>query len=112
MDSFMTGTPSKYFIDGVEESDLFLCDSVALQKIFEHIPSLAAGYQAGIQRHNAAKNQRIALSLSATAEERYEDFLKTYPSLAKRLPLQMIASYLGMAAETLSRVRNQLTHKN
>jgi CRP-like cAMP-binding protein len=112
MDSFTTGVPTQYFLDAVEDSELLLCDNISFTKILEHIPGLAAQYQAGIQKHTAAKNQRIALALSATAKERYGHFLKTYPSLVQRLPLHMIASYLGITPETLSRVRKDLSHNH
>jgi CRP-like cAMP-binding protein len=112
MESFTTGVPTQYFIDAVEKSELLLCDNVSFGKILDHIPGLAAQYQEGIQKHTAAKNQRIALALSATAEERYENFLKIYSSLVQRLPQHMIASYLGITPETLSRVRSHLSRKH
>jgi CRP-like cAMP-binding protein len=108
MDSFTTGVQTQYFLDAVEDSELLLCDNISFTKILEYVPGLAAQYQAGIQKHTAAKNQRIALALSASAQERYGNFLKAYPSLVQRLPLHMIASYLGITPETLSRVRRHL----
>jgi len=48
--------------------------------------------------------------LSGTAEELYLDFLDTYPHLINRIPLYMIASFLGITPESLSRVRSEL-HK-
>jgi CRP-like cAMP-binding protein len=111
-DSFTNGVPTQYFIDAVEDSELLFCNKTSFDRILEHIPGFAAQYQAGIQKHTAAKNQRIALALSATAEERYKNFLKTYPSLVQRLPQHMIASYLGITPETLSRVRRHLSQKH
>jgi CRP-like cAMP-binding protein len=52
--------------------------------------------------------KRIILLMSATAQERYNDFNTTYPNLAQRLPLKIIASYLGITPESLSRVRKEL----
>jgi len=49
--------------------------------------------------------------LTATAEERYDEFLKKYPSLIQRVPQHMIASYLGVSPETVSRIRKQQSHK-
>ena len=45
------------------------------------------------------------MSLSASAEERYEDFIARHPDLAARVPQRMLASYLGITPETLSRIR-------
>jgi CRP-like cAMP-binding protein len=56
--------------------------------------------------------RRINLLLAATAEERYLDFIKLYPNLTLRVPQWMIASYLGITPESLSRVRKDLAHKH
>jgi CRP-like cAMP-binding protein len=65
----------------------------------------------GTQKHTAAKDKRIISSLTATAEERYRNFLETYPSIAQRVPQHMLASYLGLSPETLSRVRKRWSLK-
>jgi hypothetical protein len=64
-----------------------------------------------LQRHAAAKDQRIVSSLSASAEERYLEFLEMYPSIVTRVPQSMLASYLGMTPETLSRIRKRLSRR-
>lgn len=56
--------------------------------------------------------KRIIHLLSATAEERYLDFIKIYPGLVQRVPQKMIASFLGITPEGLSRVRKELAKKN
>jgi CRP-like cAMP-binding protein len=110
-DSMRSGKPTIYFIDAIEDSDVLLIDGPSHVKIIEHIPGYAASFQTGIQKHAAAKDRRIVASLSATAEERYNNFLKTYPSIAQRIPQHMLASYLGITPETLSRIRKQLSRK-
>ena len=109
--SLMSGTPSQYFIDAVEDSSLLLIDPPSHQRIIERVPGYAASFRTGLQRHAAAKDQRIVSSLSASAEERYQEFLRTYPSIALRVPQWMLASYLGVSPETLSRVRKSLSRK-
>lgn len=52
--------------------------------------------------------KRVIELLSYSAEERYAEFIKTYPNLHSRVPLKMIASYLGVTPESLSRVRKEL----
>lgn len=110
-ESIRTGAPSSYFIDAIEDSDVLLLDRASFQKIMENIPAFASLFQAGIQKHASAKDERIIASLSASAEERYIDFLQKYPSIAQRVPQHMLASYLGVSPETLSRVRKQLSRK-
>ena len=104
-------TPSSYFVDALEDSALLLIDGPSHLKLVERVPGYAAAFRTGLQRHAAAKDQRIVSSLSASAEERYLEFLKTYPSIALRVPQSMLASYLGMTPETVSRIRKKLSRK-
>jgi CRP-like cAMP-binding protein len=110
-ESARTGIPSTYFIDAIEETDVLMLDRNSFQKIIENIPAFASQFQIGIQKHASAKDQRIIESLSASAEERYVGFLEKYPSIAQRVPQHMLASYLGISPETLSRVRKQMSRK-
>lgn len=106
--SAMTKTPSLYFIDAIEPSDMLLSDLPAFEKILANVPEFAAQYQAGLQRSQAAKEDRIASSLRSSGEERYLAFLEKYPTLVLRVPQHMLASYLGMTPETLSRIRARI----
>jgi CRP/FNR family transcriptional regulator, anaerobic regulatory protein len=110
-ESIRNGTPATYFIDAIEESDILLLDTPSHLKLLEQVPGYASAFQTGVQKHAAAKDRRIVASLAATAEERYNDFLKTYPSIAQRVPQHMLASYLGITPETLSRIRKQLSRR-
>jgi CRP-like cAMP-binding protein len=109
--SLRTGAPSQYFFDAVEDSDLLLIDAPGHQRLLESVPAYAESFRNGLQKHNAAKDQRIVSTLSASAEERYLEFLQTYPSIVQRVPQTMLASYLGMTPETLSRIRKNLSRR-
>jgi len=109
--SLMTGAPSQYFFDAVEDSELLLIDPPSQQVLVDQVPSYAAAFRTGLQKHSAAKDQRIVKSLSTSAEERYLDFLATYRSIATRVPQWMVASYLGVSPETISRIRKKLSRK-
>jgi CRP-like cAMP-binding protein len=109
--SLSAGTPSLYFIDAIEDSEVLLIDPPSHQRLIERVAGYATAFQTGLQRHAAAKDQRIVSSLSATAEERYLEFLRIYPSIALRVPQSMLASYLGMTPETVSRIRKNLSRK-
>lgn len=104
-------TPTPYFIDAIEDSAVILLDGPAHMQLLERVPGYGAAFRTGLQRHAAAKDQRIVSSLSGTAEERYLEFLSVYPSIVQRVPQGMLASYLGMTPETLSRIRKNLSRK-
>jgi len=103
------GTPSTFFVDAIEDSELLLIDAPSHRGLVESVAAYGAAFRSGLQRHAAAKDQRIVSALSATAEERYLEFLRVYPSIARRVPQAMLASYLGMTPETVSRIRKALS---
>jgi CRP-like cAMP-binding protein len=109
--SLTSGTPSDYFIDAIEDSNLLLIDSPSHEAVVEKVPGYASGHRKGLQRRTAAQNERIVSSISASAHDRYLRFLETYPSLATRVPQWMVASYLGVTPETVSRIRRKLARK-
>lgn len=111
IDSMMNKKPSLYFMDAVEPTDALLIDLPSFQKLLEQLPGLAASFQKGREKHTDAKDKRIVASLTSDAEERYRQFLQTYPSIVQRVPQHMIASYLGLSPETLSRVRKKWSLK-
>jgi CRP-like cAMP-binding protein len=109
--SLNTGTPSQYFFAAIEDSELLLIDAPGQQQIVDRVPGYSAAMRAGLQKHAAAKDLRIVNALSASAEERYLDFMRTFPTIARRVPQWMVASYLGVSPETVSRIRKHLQRK-
>jgi len=99
------------FIDAIEDSDILLIDQAGHVRMLEKVPAYSKSFEAGMQKRSTAKDKRIVHSLVADAEERYNDFMQTYPSIAQRVPQHMLASYLGIAPETLSRVRRKSMRK-
>ena len=110
--SHKSNVPAQCFIQALEDSEILLTEIDSIHKVADYIPGLATAYEAALQKSAAAKNQRIILSLSATAQEGYDDFIKKYPSLLQRVPQHMIASYLGISAEILSRIRKKQSRKS
>ena len=106
-----SGATASFFIDAIEDSEILITDLAGHLALLENVPCYAASFHAGIQKRGVAKDKRIVHALSATAEERYTDFLNTYPSIAQRVPQHMLASYLGLTPETLSRIRRKSMHK-
>jgi hypothetical protein len=109
--SLNTGTASQYFFAAIEDTNLLLIDPPGQQQIVDRVPGYSEAMRAGLQKHAAAKDIRIVKSLSASAEERYLDFMHAFPTVARRVPQWMLASYLGVSPETVSRIRKQLSRK-
>jgi CRP-like cAMP-binding protein len=109
--SLRNGTPTLYFFDAIEDSSVMLIDGPSHTDLIERVAGYAAAFRTGLQKHAAAKDERIVSNLSASAEERYLQFLDTYPSIALRVPQAMLASYLGMTPETVSRIRKNLSRR-
>ena len=99
--------PTMFHVDAIEPSELLLITLSNFDRLLDRFPDIARGYQLGLERGAAARERRIALALNSTAEERYTDFLERQPTLASRIPQRMLASYLGITPETLSRVRRR-----
>ena len=104
--------PSELFIDVIEDSTVILLDVGFFNKASALSPSFVQFNERALQNHIRHHQKRINLLLSASAEERYLNFIKLYPDLTLRVPQWMIASYLGITPESLSRVRKELARKN
>jgi CRP-like cAMP-binding protein len=105
-ESFYLLTPSKYFVEALEEVDMILVTLDQLQELERTIPAIAAMLDSINRGATIANNKRMHAAISFTAEERYEDLVRRYPLFLQRFPQNMIASYLGISPETLSRIRN------
>ncbi len=108
MDSSTNKKPSVVFIDAIEDSEV----SFIPTSFFEDFHSIEKGLltEMSIKLRNnlIATNKRIISLLSATAKERYIEFTQTYPTLVQRLPLKLIASYIGITPEYLSDLRRKI----
>jgi CRP-like cAMP-binding protein len=99
------------FFETIEPSVVLRITYRDHERMMERIPGYAIAFAKGMQRMAAARERWILGTLGDSAGERYREFLATYPAIAARVPQRMIASYLGLAPETLSRVRRQLAGK-
>ncbi len=104
--------PSDFYIDTVEPTTALLIPRNYFNDASKNIPCFADLNNKMLNNSIRFMQKRINMLLSATAEERYLDFIKLYPNLTLRVPQWMIASYLGITPESLSRVRKDLAHKH
>lgn len=105
-DSFHRQTPSLFYIDALEEAEVVLWTKDNFVHLCTTIPALKAYSDKVINRSTSESQQRILMNISYTSEEKYEAFMAAYPDILRRVPLHMVASYLGVSRETLSRIRH------
>lgn len=104
--------PSSYFIQTQEESNAVMIDNNFFEMLSEKIPEFTSFNNKLLHNHIRHLQNRINMLLSATAEDRYLQFIEMYPDILLRVPQIMVASYLGITPENLSRVRKELAKKN
>ena len=104
--------PSNYFIEAVEDTRILLVDEELILRLSQYSRAFLEFNNKLLHSHILSLQTRVTQLLAASAEERYLDFIKSYPQLAMRLPQWMIAAYLGITPESLSRVRGELTERN
>lgn len=100
-------TPSKYNIDAWEDTELLIITRVEMLELMEKIPALVDMIRVMDERNAIANQRRLSSTISNTAEKRYEEFAENHPQFIQRFPQHIIASYLGITKETLSRIRKQ-----
>jgi CRP/FNR family transcriptional regulator, anaerobic regulatory protein len=110
--SLLFQEPSEFYIDAVENTILIMFEEEFVNKASEVSAKFRTFNQKALNNHIRHQQKRINQLLSATAEERYLNFIELYPNVTLRVPQWMIASYLGITPESLSRVRKELARKN
>jgi len=104
-ESFYLLTPSRYNIEALEQLEVLQSTHAQIEAYLKHIPAFSAMTSVISQNYTIAAQRRVLSSNSYTAEERYEELIENYPHFIQRFPQSMIASYLGLSPETLSRVK-------
>ena len=104
--SYIYQKPATMFVVALEDSSLLQIDYTTEQQLKKANHKFETFFRIVAERTAAYHQRRIISSLTRTAEERYNDFLETYPNVAQRVPQYALASYLGMTTEFLSKIRN------
>lgn len=108
-ESYNHGKPSEYNIEALAASTVFVWTKEKWQELMNSLPVLKTYHDQLLARSYEASQRRIYSLISSSAEERYTEFQNTYPSVFNKVPLHMVASYLGISRETLSRIRKDFT---
>jgi CRP-like cAMP-binding protein len=94
--------PCDLFIDAIEDSKIKVRE--------KNFTKLKSEGKPLVKRINVLQ-KRIIMLMSSSAVERYKHFVETYPDIIRRVPQKMIASYLGITPEALSRVKNEIARE-
>ncbi|MCG8327648.1 MAG: Crp/Fnr family transcriptional regulator [Chitinophagales bacterium] len=95
-DAVPIGEPCEFFIEALEDSTVIVRDK-DLSKTTPNIHAIA--------KRILVLQRRVIMLMSYSGLQRYEHFIKTYPDLTQRVPQRMIASYLGITPEALSKAK-------
>ena len=106
--SFITQTPSDFNVQCIENTQLIQFTFDNLEELYAQIPKLERVFRKIVERAFVASQKRIVRNFSLSAKERYLIFKSTYPKIEQRVPQYMIASYLGITKEFLSKIKSQL----
>jgi CRP-like cAMP-binding protein len=106
--SFLTEEPSMYNVEALEECELLLITKENWEVLLAKVPAFERYFRLLIQNNLIATQRRLMSSLSESAEEKYTKLINNFPGCIQRVPQHMIASYLGITPETLSRIRAQM----
>lgn len=107
--SFFTENPTRLNIEVLEESELLVLNRKNHEKLLEEIPAYERYHRIILQNAYVALQQRVENALGLTADEKYVRLIEQNPEFMNRVPLNLVASYLGMSPETLSRVRGNFS---
>lgn len=109
--SFLTGESSQLNVEALEDSEVIMIGKESFDKLCGDLPAFNEMINTILQRSFVAYQNRIQAFVSMSAKQNYLRFIEQFPGLATRVPQNMIASYLGIAPETLSRIRRTLKPK-
>ncbi len=109
--SFLSGEPSTYNIDAIENSELLMITLDGFEEMVDQVPVMERYFRKLFQMNIISKERRLINSLSFTAEEKFVRLMDASPEMIQRIPQQLVASYLGITPETLSRIRKNLNRR-
>jgi CRP-like cAMP-binding protein len=109
--SFLSGEAAAYNIDAIEDTELLLISLPHFEEMTLKVPKMERYFRILFQNNIISKERRLLSSITYSAEEKYLKLSETNPELIQRIPQNLIASYLGITPETLSRIRKNLLNR-
>ncbi|MCF2495368.1 Crp/Fnr family transcriptional regulator [Dyadobacter chenhuakuii] len=109
--SFLSGEQAVFNIDAIEDSELLLISRENYEALTLAVPVMDRYFRILYQNSIVTKERRLMSSITHSAEEKYVKLAESNPKMIERVPQNLIASYLGIAPETLSRIKKNLAMK-
>jgi CRP-like cAMP-binding protein len=109
--SFLSGVPAVFNIDAIEDSELLMISLADYNALTLAVPIMDRYFRILYQNSLVTKERRLMSAITHTAEEKYLQLAESNPHIIERIPQNLIASYLGLAPETLSRIKKNLAVK-
>jgi len=106
--SYINQEPATFFVEAVEDSIIIQLSFENEQKLYELTPKFERFFRLHAQRIASALQKRMLSNLSKTAEERFIELSDRYPKFLLKFPQYVIASYLGITTQFLSKIRNSI----
>lgn len=106
-ESMIMLSPSAYHIDAWEDTEMLIISRAEMLALMPKVPALVEMVRQMDERNAIANQRRLTSTIGSTAEKRYEEFAANHPQFIQRFPQHIIASFLGITKETLSRIRKQ-----
>lgn len=110
-ESFMIGTPTPYYIDAYEDTEILVITKEDFTNKLSKLHFISELNSVLTERKSFQLMKRLHSSQTLTAEQKLEELQNSYPEFFQRFPQHIIASYLGMTKETLSRIRSNALKK-
>ena len=106
--SYITQSPADFNVQCLENTEFALLAYENQEALLEAIPKMERFFRKIIEKAFAASQKRIVRNFSMSAKDRYLFFRSQYPLMEQRIPQYLIASYLGITKEFLSKIKSQI----
>jgi len=105
--SYLNRTPAEYYAEALEDSLILQMKYDDVEELCSRIHSISEYFRLFTERSMAHSYKRTISNISKTSEERYWEYVNKYPQIANRVPQYVLASYLGISPESISRIRSR-----
>lgn len=105
--SYINQSPALNFAEALEDSLIFQMHYEDIEQLCKEIHSLSEYFRLTTEKAFAFSRRRVISNISMTAEQRYDEYVAKYPHIVNRVPQYVLASYLGMSQEFLSKIRKR-----